>query len=433
MEPEAMTQTILTFITKVKPEHVNDLGTLLDQISNNPEANALVPFRSLKRLHFASLVLHPSPTYDACLIFENNFDGVLDDYLLDLYRQAANGLHQIYSCCQDYSSGPSDQQAMMNYLRAHVVRPNAYHIGNTGRDVARILQEKSLRAALEQRSDTLVQNGQATSESAVFVSLQSFVRSDPQWSWVPGVGPRETFAQKLSAWFKLIAVAVLLLAVLLAGVKFALLRIVWILIVLWALLLRYKESTDAVQADAADSDNLQKLMDTENRTASVQNHMSSITIVKPGWLRRTTLRAVLWAVNLQARALATHGTLSGIPSIHFAHWSMIDNGRRLLFLSNFDGSWENYLDDFIDKASPGLTGVWSNTLNFPRTYFLIFGGATDGPRFKAVARDSQIVTNVWYSAYWDLTVQGVDNNSSIREDMLKPLDATAASSFLRRI
>jgi hypothetical protein len=425
MEPEAMTHTILTFITKVKLEYVNDLCKLLDQIGKDPELNTLVPFRSLKRVHFASLVLHQSPQYGAYLIFENNFDGVLDDYLPDLYSQAANGLHQIYSCCQDYSTGASDQQGMMNYLRAHVVRPNAYHIGNTGRDAARILQEKALRTALEQQSDSLVQKGQATSESAVLASLQNFVRSDPQWSWVPGVGPRESFAQKLSAWFKLIAVAVLLVAVLLATV--------FIPLVLWMLVLRYKESTDAVQADAADSDNLQKLMDTENRTLSVQNHMSSITIVKPGWLRRTTLRAVLWAVNLQARALATHGTLSGIPSIHFAHWSMIDNGRRLLFLSNFDGSWENYLDDFIDKASPGLTGVWSNTLNFPRTYFLIFGGATDGPRFKAVARDSQIVTNVWYSAYWDLTVQGVDNNSSIREDLLKPLDATAASAFLRRI
>jgi hypothetical protein len=424
MEPEAMTQTILTFITKVKPEYVNDLSKLLDQIGKNPEANALLPFRSLKRVHFASLVLHQSPTYGAYLIFENNFDGVLDDYLPDLYSQAANGLHQIYRCCQDYPTGASDQQGMMNYLRAHVVRPNAYHIGNTGRDAERILQEKALRTALEQQCDRLVQNSQATSEPAVLADLQNFVRSDPQWSWVPGVGPRETFAQKLSAWFKLIAVAVLLVVLLPA---------VLILILLWALVLRYKESTDSVQTEAADSDNLQKLLDTENRTASVQNHMSSITIVKPGWLRRTTLRAVLWAVNLQARALATHGTLSGIPSIHFAHWSMIDNGRRLLFLSNFDGSWENYLDDFIDKASAGLTGVWSNTLNFPRTYFLIFGGATDGPRFKAVARDSQIVTNVWYSAYWDLTVQGVDNNSSIREDLLKPLDATAASAFLRRL
>lgn len=419
-----MTQTILTFITKVKPEYVTDLSKLLDQIGKDPEANALVPFRSLKRVHFASLVLHQSPTYGAYLIFENNFDGILDDYLPDLYSQAANGLHQIYRCCQDYSTGASDQQGMMNYLRAHVVWPNAYHIGNTGRDAARILQEKALRTALEQQCDRLVQNSQATSEPAVLADLQNFVRSDPQWSWVPGVGPRETFAQKLSAWFKLIAVAVLVVALLPA---------VLILILLWALVLRYKESTDSVQTEAADPDNVQKLLDTENRTASVQNHMSSITIVKPGWLRRTTLRAVLWAVNLQARALATHGTLSGIPSIHFAHWSMIDNGRRLLFLSNFDGSWENYLDDFIDKASAGLTGVWSNTLNFPRTYFLIFGGATDGPRFKAVARDSQIVTNVWYSAYRDLTVQGVDNNSSIREDLLKPLDATAASAFLRRL
>ena len=419
-----MTQTILTFITKVKPEYVNDLRKLLDQIGKNPEANALVPFRSLKRVHFASLVLHQSPPYGAYLIFENNFDGVLNDYLPDLYSQAANGLHQIYSCCQDYLTGASDQREMMNYLRAHVVRPNAYHIGNTGRDAARILQERALHIALEKQCDGLIQNSRATSEAAVLAGLQNFVRSDPQWSWVPGVGSRETFAQKLTAWFKLIGVAVLLVAVLPAGV---------ILLLLWALVLRYKESTDSVQADAADPDNLQKLMDMENRTASVQNHMCSITIVKPGLLRRTTLRAVLWAVNLQARALATHGKLSGIPSIHFAHWSMIDKGRRLLFLSNFDGSWENYLDDFIDKASAGLTGVWSNTLNFPRTYFLIFGGAADGPRFKAVARDSQIVTNVWYSAYWDLTVQGVDNNSSIREDLLKPLDATAASAFLRRM
>jgi len=142
---------------------------------------------------------------------------------------------------------------------------------------------------------------------------------------------------------------------------------------------------------------------------------------------------VLWAVNLLARARATHGELSGIPSIHFAHWSMIDSGRRLLFLSNFDGSWENYLDDFIDKASTGLTGVWSNTLNFPRTYFLIFGGAKDGPRFKAVARDGQSVTNAWYSAYRDQTVQGIDNNSTIRENLLKPLDKAKAAELLQRL
>jgi hypothetical protein len=142
---------------------------------------------------------------------------------------------------------------------------------------------------------------------------------------------------------------------------------------------------------------------------------------------------VLWAVNLLARARATHGELSGISSIHFAHWSLIDNGRRLLFLSNFDGSWENYLDDFIDKASIGLTAVWSNTVDFPRTRFLVFGGAADGPRFKAMARKSQTVTNAWYSAYWDQTVQGIDNNSSIRETLAEPFELATAVAWLRRL
>jgi hypothetical protein len=423
-----MTHTVLTFIAKVKPDQVDPLSKLLQQIGDDPETNPYVPFRSLSLLHFASFVLHQSPQtpeYGPYLIFENNFDGELNDYLEDLYIHASAGLHQIYSCCPDYTvKNAADRAGIINYLSTHAVFPNAYHIGNTGRSAARIAQEKILRDALEAHADTLVKAGQPSTPSALLTSFQQFVRDDQKWSWIPGVGPRETSAEKVAAWSKLILV--ILLALILSPI--------WLLPVLIAfVVLRYKESTDSVQANQADSDNVHNLLQTENRTQSVQNHMASITIVKPGWLRRAALRLVLGAINLLARADATHGELSGIPSIHFAHWSMIDNGRRLLFLSNFDGSWENYLDDFIDKAAHGLTGVWSNTVNFPRTYFLVWGGATDGPRFKAVARDSQTVTNVWYSAYLDQTVQGIDNNSSIRENLLNPLDATAAAVLLQRL
>jgi hypothetical protein len=426
MEVDEMTHTVLTFVTKVKPDQAASLGKLLDQIGTNPETNAYVPFRSLNRLHFGSFVLHQSPDYGPYLVFENNFDGVLEDYLGDLYTLAANGLHQIYSCCLDYSvTSATDRQGMLSYLTAHVVRPNAYHVGNTGRCAERISQERDLRATLEQQADSLVRSGKATTAQGVLTALQQFVRSDPRFSWVMSpAGPRETSEQIFAAWSKLILVGVLAVVLL----------PLWLFpAIILVLVLRYKESTDSVQVDSADSDKVTSLLETENHTASVQNHMASITIVKPGWLRRSTLWLVLWAVNLLARARATHGELSGIPSIHFAHWSMIDNGRRLLFLSNFDGSWENYLDDFIDKASDGLTGVWSNTINFPRTYFLIFGGATDGPRFKAVARDSQTVTNVWYSAYRELTVQGIDNSSSVREDLMNAADAGAAQALLRRL
>jgi hypothetical protein len=420
-----MTHTVLTFISKVKPDQVDPLSQLLQQVGDDPETNAYVPFRSLNLLHFASFVLHDSPDtpeYGPYLIFENNFDGELNDFLEDLYIHASTGLHQIYSCCLDYTiKSASDRAGIISYLSAHVVHPNAYHVGNTGRSAARIGQEKTLRDALEAHADTLVQAGQPSTAGASLASFQQFVRGDQKWSWIPGVGPRQTFTEQFVAWCKLILAAVTFVVIFLIPAAIAL------------LVLRYKESTDSVQANQADSDKVHSFLETENHTQSVQNHMASITVVKPGWLRRTALWAVLGAVNLVARAYQNHGTLSGIPSIHFAHWSMIDNGRRLLFLSNFDGSWENYLDDFIDKASIGLTGVWSNTVNFPRSYFLFWGGATDGPRFKAVARDSQTITNAWYSAYRDETVQGIDNNSSIREDLLKPLDATAAAALLQRL
>jgi len=418
-----MTQTVLTFVTKVKPGQTQNLNALLAQIGQNPETNAYVPFRSLKLLHFASFVLHESPDYGDYLVFENNFDGDLDPFLEDLYAKAATGIHQIYSYCQGYSvAGPADRQGLLAYLKDHVVRPNAYHIGNTGRGALRILQEKKLREALEVYADGLRRNGQPAEPESLVASFRKFVSSDSQWSWIPSPRPRETFSQKFIAWSKLISVVVL------AVVLFP----VWLLPGLIGLVvLRHKESTDAVYSGTPDLGNIRDLVNKEDRTPSVQNHMASITVVKPGWFRRSILWFVLWAVNLLARARSTHGNLSGISSIHFAHWSLIDGGRRLLFLSNFDGSWENYLDDFIDKASVGLTGVWSNTVDFPRTRFLIFGGATDGPRFKAVARDCQTVTNAWYSAYWDQTVQGIDNNSSIREGLASPSGPAGARDWLR--
>jgi hypothetical protein len=425
---QATKHTVLTFIAPVKAAKTEELRKLLEIIREKPEVNTLVPFRSLELLHFASFVLHDSHRkcgYGPCLIFENNFDGPLDAYLNNLYVHAGKGLHEIYSCCEDYTvPNASDQQGMLAYLTAHVVRPNAYHIGNTGRSAKRILQEKELRESLETHADALQRSVPPVQANKLLASFQALVRSHPQWSWVSEFGPRQTFMQRFVAYLKLVlgfvgAVVLLVIFCIPALIGF--------------LVLRHKERTDKVQSDPAKIGNVQDLVKTEDRTPSVQNHMASITIVKRGWLRRFILRVVLWAVNLLARATATHGELSRIPSIHFAHWSLIDHGHRLLFLSNFDGSWENYLDDFIDKASHGLTAVWSNTLNFPRTSFLAFEGATDGPRFKAVARDSQTVTNAWYSAYWNLTVQGIDNNSSIRERVLTSLDPKAAGEWLQRL
>jgi hypothetical protein len=382
-----MKHTVLTFIAQVDPGKAAQLRELLQQIRDTLETNTDVPFRDLKMLHYASFVLHEShPAYGPYLVFENNFDGDLDSYLKELSLHAASGLHRIYACCKDYrvQSG-DDRQGIMDYLKVRVVRPNAYHIGNTGRSVQRIIEEQKLRDALEVSADSLGKDGKLKTPGELFKALQSSASSDRNFGSLPAVGPRQSFHDWFVPYARLVGFVLLALAIVvgIGWFRFPLglifLVTVIVLLLLW---LRYLESKDSVQLDAANSNNLAELVKNEDRRRSVQNQMASITIVKNGWLRRALLRAVLGAVNLLARAQATHGKLSGIPSIHFAHWSLIDGGRRLLFLSNFDGSWENYLDDFIDKAHHGLTAVWSNTFGFPRTYFLAWGARLTAPDLK---------------------------------------------------
>ena len=91
---------------------------------------------------------------------------------------------------------------------------------------------------------------------------------------------------------------------------------------------------------------------------------------------------MFWAVGLAASKYFKPGVLSDIATIHFARWVTIPNSRDLLFMSNYGGSWESYLEDFITKAHSGLTGIWSNTVGFPKASNLFMDGATDGDRFK---------------------------------------------------
>jgi hypothetical protein len=417
-----MAHTVLTFITKVVPGRAAQLESLLAQIESNVPDDARLPFASVKLLHFASLVLFEDEEFGPCLVFENNFDGPLDAYLGELLQHAGVGLHEIYSCCVGYAARePYERAVLASYMLAYLVRPGAYHVGNVGRGAERIGRETILRDRIEDFLDGLVKTGAAHEPPASLRRrIQQFVLDDPTLAWAASVGPRQTLLERLAPWANIAVV------VLLALVLFPVLLPVALV---WLVVLRRHEKRDPKQVPAVNQTHVERIAEHEDRI--VQNHYAGMFTVKPGRFRRMTLRLVLRVTNLIART-ATKGVLLGIPSIHFAHWSLIDEGRRLLFLSNYGGSWGNYLDDFIDKASFGLTGIWSNTTDFPPTRYLVLDGSRDGPRFKSFARDKQVVTNVWYSAYPDSTVQNIDHNSAIREDLFNTLDEKATRSWLHR-
>ena len=175
---------------------------------------------------------------------------------------------------------------------------------------------------------------------------------------------------------------------------------------------RRKEKTDIPDDRNPSAQAVAEIMARENK--GMQNHLAAVSTMKPGWLRHLALRIVLWVVNVGAAYFSRPGTLSDIGTIHFARWILLPGTDRLLFFSNYSGSWESYLEDFILRAHNGLTGVWSNTEGFPRTRNLVQDGARIGDPFKRWARRQQHPTLFWYSAYPELTTARVRINAAIR-------------------
>jgi hypothetical protein len=180
----------------------------------------------------------------------------------------------------------------------------------------------------------------------------------------------------------------------------------------------------------------------EGGSNTYQNHLASLVMVKGGWLRRALLRASLWGVNLLARYWFNQGELGGIPTIISARWVVIDEGRRLLFLDNFGGAWESYLNEFIDLPGyKGLNAIWSNTfvavagraVGFPPTEFWFWGGSQHEQPFKAYVRESQVETLVWYGAYPTLSTVNINANTALRQAMSRDLAAHEVDAVMQRL
>jgi hypothetical protein len=164
---------------------------------------------------------------------------------------------------------------------------------------------------------------------------------------------------------------------------------------------------------------------------SPQNHMASLVHVKPGGLR-----ALLTLLGLQGLSLvmrvegrARQGYLVNVRTIHFAHLTLLNNKSRLLFLSNFDGTWDNYLTDFTEKVRVPLTLVWNVGIGFPPTRFYVLDGVVHGRLFRVWQRHAMAPTLFWFRAYPRVSVEQIWRQSRIAEGLrqakLKPNEADA--------
>ncbi|MBV9108851.1 MAG: Dyp-type peroxidase, partial [Gemmatimonadetes bacterium] len=358
---------------------------------------------------------------------------------------AGPGVDRVFGHCEGWP-GVGDRGAVHRFFMENRVESNTFYTGTMNRSVDQIHREADLRDRVEEFLDAGQASGTLPAEpAAIRRSILEFIGGQPELAWTkiePGAYPTPSrpLALLLRYWY-VAALAVLALVWLLVSTmagpgtawKVTLGIVATVLVVGGAAFayLAYLSRTDPVIVDQGVQQHTAELQSSEDRI--VQNEMSSVIYIKePLWFRSIVLRTVLGFINFSARYLSNQGNLAGIPSIHFARWVIVDEGRRLVFFSNFDGSWDNYLGDFIDKSSSGLTAVWSNCVGFPRTTGLTGGGATNEQQFKAYSRQSQIATQVWYSAYRWLSVSNINNNSKLRLGLYEEMDEAATLAWLRR-
>jgi hypothetical protein len=412
----------LTVVAPIDPNKRKELDARLKTIAEKMDTNDIFRPKDLPYTHFMRfVVIEGDGDIPALLAWESNHDRETEMYLDAVLH--ASTIERVLSCCVGFPNRVEDQ---LRWSLDHTVRAAAFYTAYRGIPRDRVKNDRrvhdALRELLDEKGGRTALNKLSPSE--IQLRLHEYVRTtypdldittppDQEWRWWTG-------------------------RILTAIGFFVALPFLAAIALPWWLVLRHKEKHDPADPTDRPVHDDNHFADLEDQVT--QNQLTHIVELKPGLFRYATLVTVTTAIDILARIHFVRGALAGITSIHFARWVIIKDrwskGRkrhRLLFFSNYDGSWESYLGEFVDRASNGLTAVWSNTKGFPRSRHLIRAGARDEEAFKQWARNHQIKTQVWWSGVPDSTVQNVLDDLTVRRFLAGGLGDDEIQGWLRKV
>jgi hypothetical protein len=380
--------------------------------------NSVIPFAQFDRLHFARILILqdqtldditvyglPRANYPTYLAILGDCDGSVETFLNELVTQVETGLRSLFMNCKDYT--PSVNLAA--WIKAHTAFPAANYVNWIGRTVQQVIEEEKLHQVLESFLQKNSDSIGAMEPGETRKTLKEFVAAEERAGRITLTPTSPTpVGWQVRNLLHLVGMPLLLLMatpLLLLAFPFLLIQ------------LRRRENSDpevAPRVDRGHADLLASLEDHE-----VTNSFSAMGSLKPGLFRRALTTFALGVIDYTVRHIYCRGRLARVTSIQFARWVFLDGGRRMIFASNYDGSLESYMDDFINKVAFGLNVVFSNGIGYPRTKWLVLNGAKDEQTFKDYLRRHQMPTQVWYNAFPGLTALDKRRNALIREGLEK--------------
>jgi hypothetical protein len=413
-------QSAVLVIAPIAEGREDELNALLGSLNQQPgwadPNNALVPFGKFDRLHMARFVILRDPCPDdirvhglpplswrPALALFADCDGPADAFLVELARGCGPGLRQIFGCCEGFDAG-ADLLAWLRQRR-HAIAAN--YVNWAGRTVRQIREEAALHQALTAWLGANTATVAGDPPQAIRRRLIGFVAEQRREGALTLSPPEPTpLGWRLR---NLLHATGVPLALLVAGP----LLILYLPVFFW--LLRRHERRDPEILLRPDPAWRARIAAREDH--DVTNSYIVLGYLKPGLFRLSTVVFLLWLTDYGARHIFNRGHLARVQTIHFARWVYLNGKKQLFFASNYDGSLESYMDDFINKVGWGLNLLFSNGVGYPRTSWLIRDGAANEQKFKYHIHRHQLPVEVWYKAYPGLTAFDLLRNSRIRQGL----------------
>lgn len=415
-------QSNFMVLAPVDPKREQELRRLLASMNHAPGRvdpdNRLVPFSRFGMLHVARFLILDDKTTDDVrvhglrvrshplyLAFLGDIDGDEEDFLLELARHACDGLHEIFSCCEGFTP----DTVLFEWMRRYRSPAIANYVNCRGRTVCQVHEEAALYQSLENHLAADEARLRKLAPLEIHAELAKFVAAEKSSGRLALSDEEPTpTGWKVRNALHFIGMPLLALAAS---------PLLLVLAPFYLICLRRLEKSDpevCPPVDQAYSDEMARSEDHD-----VTNSFSAMGSLKPGLVRLVTTMGVLTTVNYAARHIVRAGRLGRIRTIHFARWVFLDDRQRMVFFSNYDGSVESYMDDFINKTGFGLNASFSNGIGYPRTNWLVLDGCNDERKYKEFLRRHTLPTQVWYKAYPGLTAIDLERNTLIRRGLEK--------------
>jgi hypothetical protein len=370
--------------------------------------NPVLPFGRFPRIHFARLLLLDDPSLADRTYFPNFYfpcpvrlallvvcDGSAETQIDELAAGAGEGLRRLFSHCE----GLEESTDLRSWLHSNHVKSATFYMNWPGRTVVQSREERVLHEVLQEELAALpAASPQETKRALREAVARRGVKLTPPAPTPPG--------RALANLVDLIAVPIIILLMT---------PILILLAPLIAIKLRRLERANPVIAPRPTVERIEMLSRYEER--DITNPFSAMGSIQPGLFRRWLSAYLLWLIDWAARHITTRGKLSRVRTIHCARWIYLENKRRLYFASDYDGSHEAYMDDFVNKVAFGLNLSFSHGIGIPKTRWLLWGGARNEGDWKAFLRHHEMPTPVWYKAYPGLTCQDLARNARIRKGL----------------